>query len=69
MDALGGVRMEFRVFRNPEPKPVDDGPKTFGRRQGFIEAARERMTAGRLVKALLLGLGLGLLGLMFAPAL
>jgi len=62
--------MEYRVFRNPEPKPEDDGrPRPFGRRQGFVDAATERLTPGRLIKALLLGLGLGALGLLLAPAL
>lgn len=62
--------MEYRVFRNPEPRTMDDGrSKPFGRRQGLAEAVADRLTAGRLIKALLFGLGIGALGLLLAPAL
>lgn len=61
--------MEFRTFRKPEPQPLDDGrPKTFGKRQGFVEATVERLSTSKMLKALALGLGVGVLAALFGPS-
>ena len=61
--------MEFRTFRKPEPKPENDGrTKTFGKRQGFMEATVERLSTSKMLKALALGLGVGALAALFGPS-
>ncbi|PZQ19035.1 MAG: hypothetical protein DI565_01165 [Ancylobacter novellus] len=59
--------MAYRVFPNRETKPEDETPRSFGRRSGFVEPAVHRLTAGRVVKALALGLGIGTLAALIAP--
>lgn len=60
--------MEFRTFRKPDQSPQDDGrPKTFGKRQSFVETTVERLSTSKMLKALALGLGVGALAALFGP--